>query len=142
MNSKIKTFTVRSEDGSVTDELPIGANAEDIDLRSGENLQTVLGDISIVKGSVEERLSAIEMTDYVEFDISPGFNQDVEIDEAGLYIANVRNGEKILFVSAKAAREVASSNSSYIVEVRFFNGTATFSTSRAAGVTVKLKKLM
>ena len=69
-NNKIKTFTVRSEDGSVTDELPIGANAKDIDLSNGENLQTVLGDVSIQQGSINERLNKLELTDYLEFEIS------------------------------------------------------------------------
>lgn len=141
-NNKIKTFTVRSEDGSVTDELPIGADAKDIDLSNGENLQTVLGDVSIQQGSINERLNKLELTDYLEFEISSNITREIEIPENTLYIANIRNGEKVLLVTSKGFSEVLSTDSTYNFNITFLNRVATFQTDCMSGSSkVTLKKL-
>lgn len=54
--SKIKTIAIKKEDETFTDQIPIGADASNIDMLNGINLQNAMGNIDINVGSVEKQL--------------------------------------------------------------------------------------
>lgn len=58
MAQKIKTVKQKLANGTYSTPIPLGADAVNIDLTSGHNLQTALGTIEVdTKGSVQTQLN-------------------------------------------------------------------------------------
>ena len=58
MSDRIKKIKIKQNDGTFSDYIPIGANAKDIDMANGYNLENTIGTIDVDKeGSIKTQLS-------------------------------------------------------------------------------------
>ncbi len=79
MSDRIKKIKVKKADGSMTDYIPIGADAENIDFTNGYNLDQIIGNINPDEdGTLEIQLSKI--SDKVDKEeMKPNKNFDLKI---------------------------------------------------------------
>lgn len=60
MSDLIKKIKIKKSDGTYSDYIPIGAEAQNIDMKNNYSVQDNIGDIDIEKdGSIAEQLAAI-----------------------------------------------------------------------------------
>ena len=61
MSDRIKKIKVKKADGSMTDYIPIGADAENIDFENGYSLDEIIGDINPDEdGTIEDQLFEVK----------------------------------------------------------------------------------
>lgn len=61
MSEKVKKIRVKQKDGSMSDYIPLGADASNIDLNNGNDIQSTLGEIDVEKdGSIEYQLKNLK----------------------------------------------------------------------------------
>ena len=64
MSDRIKKIKVKKVDGSMTDYIPIGADAENIDFENGYSLDEIIGDINPDEdGNLEVQLADLKNTE-------------------------------------------------------------------------------
>lgn len=140
--NKIKTFVVRGADGSVSDELPLGVDAINVDLSNGQTLEEVIGEYDSSKGSVEKRLTDLENIDEIKYEMTLGYEVYFPIpSDKEVYLFNIYNGAIIGLLTSKLSKILLDDGSITHTE-NFQNDYVVFSTVSTKKIPIIFKKII
>ena len=142
VTEKIKTFVVRGADNSISDELPLGVDAINVDLSNGQTLEEVIGEYNDSKGSVEKRLTDLENIDEIVSEMTLGYEIYFPIpSDKEVYLFNIYNGAIIGLLTSKLSKILLDDGSITHTE-NFQNDYVVFSTVSTKKIPIIFKKII
>lgn len=142
VTEKIKTFVVRGADNSISDELPLGVDAINVDLSNGQTLEEVIGEYNGSKGSVEKRLTDLENIDEIVSEMTLGYEIYFPIpNDKEVYLFNIYNGAIIGLLTSKLSKILLDDGSITHTE-NFQNDYVVFSTVSTKKIPIIFKKII
>ena len=93
MSNIIKKIKIKKQDGTFTDYIPIGANAENVEMNNGESVEDIIGNIDLEsKGNIEEQFELLYHTEPLNVLFYGAKANDDTFDNANIFQQAIDDG--------------------------------------------------